>query len=75
MVAGKVRISFGPGPKEARVLRMVYQGEDISETGLDNEVGQEIKGVTIVIGTRWTKWLASDVWAFGVMHAAPSFGR
>ena len=49
MVPGETVISFTP--RGERVLKILYQGKDISRTGLVTELDQEIEDVTIVIGT------------------------
>ncbi|MHC4601932.1 MAG: carboxypeptidase regulatory-like domain-containing protein [Planctomycetota bacterium] len=51
MVPGKTTISFRPRGQGERVLKTLYQGKDISRTGLVTEPSQEIKDLTIVIGT------------------------
>jgi hypothetical protein len=51
MVPGKTVIDFTPRGRGERVQKMLYQGKDISRTGLVTEPGQKIDDVTIVIGT------------------------
>jgi hypothetical protein len=51
IVPGKTAIDFSPRGRGERVLKILYQGEDISKTGLVTEAGQKIDDVTIVIGT------------------------
>ena len=51
MVPGETVISFRPRGKDEQVLKILYQGRNILGTGLVTEPGQEIKDVTIVIGT------------------------
>jgi hypothetical protein len=52
MLPGKTTINFGPRGQGRRVLKILYEGNDISRTGLVTEAGQEIDDVTIVVGTR-----------------------
>jgi hypothetical protein len=51
MVPGETTIDFRPRGAGERVQKMLYQGQDISKTGLTTEAGQRIDGITIVVGT------------------------
>ena len=51
MIPGETEIDFRPGDTSERLLKILYQGEDISKTGLVTKAGQKIDDVTIVIGT------------------------
>ena len=51
MMPGKTIISFYPKKEGCKVLEILYNGRNIMETGLETKPGQEIKDVTIVIGT------------------------
>lgn len=51
MMPGKTRIRFSPREPSGKVSKIVYNGKDISETGLVTEPGQKIEDVTIVVGT------------------------
>jgi beta-lactamase regulating signal transducer with metallopeptidase domain len=52
MMPGKTIISFSPKKEGCEVLEILYNGRNIiMETGLETKPGQEIKNVTIVIGT------------------------
>jgi protocatechuate 3,4-dioxygenase beta subunit len=76
MVPGKITIDFRPRGKGERLLKIVYQGQDISKTGLATEAGQKIDDVTIVIGTsgsnRQSRAPAGDRLEFTLYDA---FGR
>ena len=51
MMPGKTIISFSPMKEGCKVLKILYNGRNIRETGLETKPGQEIKDVTIVIET------------------------
>ena len=51
MMPGKTIISFSPKKEGCKVLKILYNGRNIMETGLETKPGREIKDVTIVIGT------------------------
>jgi len=51
MMPGHTMISFSPKKEGCKVLEILYNGRNIMETGLETKPGQEIKDVTIVIGT------------------------
>lgn len=51
MVPGETVIEFRPRREGERFLKILYQGRDISSTGLVTEPGQKTEDVTIVIGT------------------------
>lgn len=52
MMPGHTMISFYPMKERCEVLKILYKGRNIMETGLESKPGQEIKDATIVIGTR-----------------------
>jgi protocatechuate 3,4-dioxygenase beta subunit len=52
VLPGKVKIEFYPRKRGQKLSRILYQGRDISETGLDAAPGQQIKDVKIVIAPR-----------------------
>ncbi len=51
MVPGETVIDFRPSRTGERLQKILYQGQDISRTGLVTKAGQKIDDVTIVIGT------------------------
>ena len=51
MMPGHTMLSFSPKKKGQKVVRILQGGRDIMESGIDTQPGQEIKDVTIVIGT------------------------
>jgi hypothetical protein len=51
MMPGKTIISFSPKKEGCKVLKILYNGRNIMETGLETKPGREIKDVTIVIET------------------------
>jgi len=51
VMPGKTRIQFSPYVPRGRLLKILYEGNNILRTGLVTEAGQEIHDVTIVIGT------------------------
>ncbi len=50
VMAGNTLIKFEPKKENQVVKRILYNGQDITESGLLAEPGDEIEGVTIVIG-------------------------
>ncbi|MHC4353278.1 MAG: carboxypeptidase regulatory-like domain-containing protein [Planctomycetota bacterium] len=76
MVPGETIIDFRPRSGRERLLKILYQGEDISKTGLVTKPGQKIDDVTIVIGTstgsRQSRAQAGDRLEFTLYDA---FGR
>lgn len=51
MMPGHTIITLSPKEKGRQVLKILHNGQSIMETGLQTKPGQEIKDVTIVIGT------------------------
>ena len=51
MMPGATMISFSPKKEGQEVKEILYNGENIMETGIETRPGQEVKDVTIVIGT------------------------
>jgi hypothetical protein len=49
MMPGKTKISFEPKEEGSSVKEILYNGQNIKDTGLETSPGQEIKDVTIVI--------------------------
>ncbi len=47
---GHTRIRFFPRAEGKKVVKILHNGEDIMESGVQTEPGQEIKDITIVIG-------------------------
>jgi hypothetical protein len=52
MKPGHTRITFSPQKEGQKVIKILHDGRDIMKSGLDTKPGQEIKDVTIVIGTK-----------------------
>ena len=50
MMPGETKINFEPKKEGEKVLKILYQGKDILESGIKTEPGQDLEGVTIVIG-------------------------
>jgi hypothetical protein len=50
VMAGTSVITFMPQKQGQVVKQILYNGQDITETGLLTKPGDEIEGVTIVIG-------------------------
>ena len=44
-------LGFSPQKEKQKVVKILYDGRDIMKSGIDTKPGQEIKDVTIVIGT------------------------
>ncbi|MEN6385625.1 MAG: M56 family metallopeptidase [Phycisphaerales bacterium] len=55
IMPGKTKISFEPKEKGSSAKEILYNGQNIKDTGLETNPGQEIKDVTIVIGKEDTK--------------------
>ncbi len=51
MMPGHTMMSFSPMKEGQKTLEIRCNGRNIMETGIETEPGQEIKDVTIVIGT------------------------
>ncbi len=51
MMPGHTMVSFSPKKEGQETLQILHNGRNIMETGLETEPGQEIKDVTIVIGS------------------------
>ncbi len=51
MMPGQTRLSFSPLKEGQKVLKILQGGRNVMESGIDTKPGQEIKDVTIVIGT------------------------
>lgn len=52
IMPGKTRIFFHPKKVHQQVLKILYRGRDILNCGITTTPGQEIDGVTIVVGMR-----------------------
>jgi len=52
MIPGKTIFRFHPKTEGQIVKEILYNGQDIMESGIETKPGQQIKDVTIVIGTR-----------------------
>jgi hypothetical protein len=52
VMPGHTMISFYPKKEGCEVAEILCNGQDIMETGIETVLGQEIKGVIIVIGTQ-----------------------
>ncbi|MBL7187884.1 MAG: carboxypeptidase regulatory-like domain-containing protein [Phycisphaerae bacterium] len=52
MMPGHTMISFSPKKEGCEVLKILHDGQNIMEAGIETKPGQEITDVTIVIGTR-----------------------
>ncbi|MGA2062367.1 MAG: M56 family metallopeptidase [Thermoguttaceae bacterium] len=50
MMPGQTKIGFSPNKEGQKVAKILYNGRDIMESGIETKPGQEIKDVTIVIG-------------------------
>ena len=51
MMPGNTTIGFLPNKERQKVLKILYGGRDILKSGVETKPGEEIKNVTIVIGT------------------------
>jgi hypothetical protein len=52
MIPGKTIFRFHPKTERQIVKEILYNGQDIMDSGIETKPGQQIKDVTIVIGTR-----------------------
>jgi len=50
MMPGHTMIGLSPNKEKQKVVKILYNGQDIMESGIETKPGQEIKDVTIVIG-------------------------
>ena len=50
IMPGPTEIEFYPKAKGKKVVKILYDGKDILESGIETRPGEEIKDVTIVIG-------------------------
>ena len=50
MMPGQTMISFSPKKEDQVVKKILYNGKNIMETGIETKPGEEIEDVTIVIG-------------------------
>ncbi|MGO8753374.1 MAG: carboxypeptidase regulatory-like domain-containing protein [Thermoguttaceae bacterium] len=50
MIPGHTTFQFFPQKEGQAVLKILHAGQDILDSGIDTEPGQEIKDITIVIG-------------------------
>ncbi len=50
MMPGHTKIGFSPNKEGQKVAKILYDGRNIMESGIETKPGQEIKDVTIVIG-------------------------
>jgi hypothetical protein len=51
MKPGHTLITLSPQEEGKKVIRILHNGQDIRKSGLDTKAGEEIKHITIVIGT------------------------
>ncbi len=51
MMRGNTMIGFAPSKERQKVVKILLDGRNIMESGIETKPGQEIKDVTIVIGT------------------------
>ncbi|MHC4396721.1 MAG: M56 family metallopeptidase [Planctomycetota bacterium] len=51
MMPGQTLITFSPKKESQEVLEILYNGQNIMETGIETQPGQDINDVTIVVGT------------------------
>ena len=52
MMSGHTMLSFSPKKEGCKVLKILHDGRNVMESGIETEPGQEIRDVTIVIGTQ-----------------------
>ncbi len=50
MLPGTILLSFTPQKERQEVLKILYNSQDITETGLKTEPGQEMEDVIIIVG-------------------------
>ncbi len=48
---GHTLIGLSPKKEKQKVVKILYDGRDILTAGIDTKPGDEIKNVTIVVGT------------------------
>jgi|GEM_PF-4191404 len=60
MRPGKTILRFHPKSQERVLKEILYNGQNILETGIETQPGQEIKDVTIVVGKNNDKLMKSD---------------
>jgi hypothetical protein len=51
MMPGHTMIGFSPNKEGQKVVKILHDGDNIMDLGLDTKPGEEIKDITIVIGT------------------------
>jgi protein involved in polysaccharide export with SLBB domain/beta-lactamase regulating signal transducer with metallopeptidase domain len=52
LIPGHAVLDFSPQKEKQKVVKILHDGKDVTKSGFDTKPGQEIKDVTIVIGTR-----------------------
>lgn len=52
VLSGHTTLTFAPQKEGQAVAEIRYQDRNIKESGIDTKAGEEIKGVTIVVGSR-----------------------
>ena len=50
MQPGTTKLEFLPCKERQKVLKIMYDGRDVQESGIETKAGQEVKDVKIVIG-------------------------
>jgi hypothetical protein len=51
MMPGHTLIGFSPNKEGQKVVKILHDGDNIMESGINTKAGEEIKDITIVIGT------------------------
>ena len=51
MMPGHTLIGFSPNKEGQKVVKILHNGDNIMESGINTKAGEEIKDITIVIGT------------------------
>jgi hypothetical protein len=51
MMPGKTILRFHPKTQGQVVKQILYNGQNIMDTGIETKSGQEVKDITIVVGT------------------------
>lgn len=51
MMAGKTKFSFSPKKEGQKVVKILYDGKDIMDSGIVTQPGQEINDVIVVVGS------------------------